>query len=144
MLIRKLPVWVYAYGTIGVAVGGICSSARIRPCFHDSVDWVHLAKLVSWSNTFLLLLISIRHSQKLWCEKTGKLAYRDITLASVRQYVSTSVCQYVSTSVRQYAIYVVWLQYVSTSVRQYASMSVRQYVSTPVCQYVSTSVPHVT
>jgi hypothetical protein len=36
-------------------VGGICSSARIRPCFHDSVNQVHPAKLVSWSNTFLLL-----------------------------------------------------------------------------------------
>jgi hypothetical protein len=36
-------------------VGGICLSARICPCFHDSVDWVRLAKSVSWSNTFLLL-----------------------------------------------------------------------------------------
>jgi hypothetical protein len=36
-------------------VGGICLSARIRPCFHDGVNWVHPAKLVSWSNTFLLL-----------------------------------------------------------------------------------------
>jgi hypothetical protein len=36
-------------------VGGIRSSARIRPCFHDSVDRVRLAESVSWSNTFLLL-----------------------------------------------------------------------------------------
>ncbi len=38
-----------------VLVGGICLSARICPCFHDSVDWVRPAELVSWSNTFLLL-----------------------------------------------------------------------------------------
>ncbi len=38
-----------------IPVGGICLSARICPCFHDSVDWVHPAELVSWSNTFLLL-----------------------------------------------------------------------------------------
>ncbi len=43
-------------GLLRVAgVGGICSSARISPCFHDSVDRVCPAKLVSWSNTFLLL-----------------------------------------------------------------------------------------
>ncbi len=30
-------------------VGGICLFARIRPCFHDSVDRVRPAKLVSWS-----------------------------------------------------------------------------------------------
>jgi hypothetical protein len=36
-------------------VGRICSSARIRPCFQDSVDRVRPAESVSWSNTFLLL-----------------------------------------------------------------------------------------
>jgi hypothetical protein len=35
-------------------VRGIRLSARICPCFHDSVDWVCPAKSVSWSNTFLL------------------------------------------------------------------------------------------
>jgi hypothetical protein len=37
------------------SVGGIRSSARIRPCFHDSVDRVPPTKLVSWSNTFPIL-----------------------------------------------------------------------------------------
>ncbi len=36
-------------------VGGIRSSARICPCFKDSVDRVRPAELVSWSNTLLLL-----------------------------------------------------------------------------------------
>jgi hypothetical protein len=36
-------------------VGRICSSARICPCFHVSVDRVHPAESVSLSNSFLLL-----------------------------------------------------------------------------------------
>jgi hypothetical protein len=36
-------------------VGGICSFARILPCFHDSVDRVRPAKSMSWINTFPLL-----------------------------------------------------------------------------------------
>ncbi len=37
------------------SVGGIRLSARICPCFHNSVDPVRPAESVSWSNTLLLL-----------------------------------------------------------------------------------------
>jgi hypothetical protein len=43
------------WGMSCLTVGGICSFARIRPCFHDSVDRVRPTELMSWSNTFLLL-----------------------------------------------------------------------------------------
>jgi hypothetical protein len=135
-------------------VGGICSSARIHPCFHDSVDWVRPAELVSWSNTFYYFRFLFVTRENYSGESQRKLAYQDLTLARLqrqyaitplrhyaimplRQYASTPVCQYASMPVRQYASMPV-RQYASMPVRQYASMPVRQYPSMPVCQYTST------
>jgi hypothetical protein len=119
------------------SVGGICLSARICPCFHDSVNRVRPAELVSWSNTFSYFRFLFITRQIYGVKRQGNLLTEILLL---HQYVSTSVHQYASMSVRQYAI----MRYgCSTSVRQYISTPVRQYVSTSVRQYVSTSVCHV-
>ena len=121
-----------------IPVGGICLSARICPCFHDSVNRVRPAELVSWSNTFSYFRFLFITRQIYGVKRQGNLLTEILLL---HHYVSTSVLQYASTSVRQY---------ISTplcgmaAVCQYVSTSVCQYVSTPVCQYVSTSVHHVT
>ncbi len=50
------------------------SKAQIPPCLYVSVDWAHLAKSVFESNTFLVVSVSICHSQKIMCVKTGEIA----------------------------------------------------------------------
>jgi hypothetical protein len=50
------------------------SNAQICPCLYVSVNWAHPAKSVFGSNTFLVVSVSICHSQKIMCVKTGEIS----------------------------------------------------------------------